>query len=405
MQIWYRRLAALLAVFMLLAALAACANDERDDEQAAGPAEAGEKITQAELDWVWQSMRFKDETVTQAEALAALLEERAVLLEAESLGIAPSLEEARQHAQENYNQFLELYASSDSQNVHGAQEAWQALQDYMQYMGLEKEEYLEEAAKAQQVMMAKSAVIENFVAGLPVYEQADTLIADAAAAEHLKDLVEKYRDQLLDEEMAALYDNPPAVSGLEVFAAKNAGQPITQADVDYARQVAIATPGASADAITEAGVLDALLRIRVIYLEAERLDLLPDFAAARVKAEDRYHEVQLAIGGPESPEREQAQQMWDFWQEYRQNMGWTEEELLTNNACSRQIQEAGQALQAQFEADLPQAVLADDLARTKAWSEHFEELVAQYQPQLLSAEQIQFLAENLTGEVTIGYGQ
>ena len=219
MQIWYRRLAALLAVFMLLAALAACANDERDDEQAAGPAEAGEKITQAELDWVWQSMRFKDETVTQAEALAVLLEERAVLLEAESLGIAPSLEEARQQAQENYNQFLELYASSDSQNVHGAQEAWQALQDYMQYMGLEKEEYLEEAAKAQQVMMAKSAVIEN------------------------------------------------------------------------------------------------------------------------------------------------------------------------------------------FEADLPQAVLSDDLARTKAWSEHFEELVAQYQPQLLSAEQIQFLAENLTGEVTIGYGQ
>ena len=174
MQIWYRRLAALLAVFMLLAALAACANDE----QAAGPAEAGEKITQAELDWVWQSMRFKDETVTQAEALTALLEERAVLLEAESLGIAPSLEEARQQAQENYNQFLELYASSDSQNVHGAQEAWQALQDYMQYMGLEKEEYLEEAAKAQQVMMAKSAVIENFVAGLSVYEQADTLIAD-----------------------------------------------------------------------------------------------------------------------------------------------------------------------------------------------------------------------------------
>lgn len=97
--------------------------------------------------------------------------------------------------------------------------------------------------------------------------------------------------------------------------------------------------------------------------------------------------------------------MWDFWQEYRQNMGWTEEKLLTNNACSRQIQEAGQALQAQFEADLPQAVLADDLARTKAWNEHFEELVAQYQPQLLSAEQIQFLAENLTGEVTIGYGQ
>ena len=43
MQIWYRRLAALLAVFMLLAALAACANDERDDEQAAGPAEAGER--------------------------------------------------------------------------------------------------------------------------------------------------------------------------------------------------------------------------------------------------------------------------------------------------------------------------------------------------------------------------
>ncbi len=402
MQIWYRRLAALLAVFMLLAALAACANDERDDEQAAGPAEAGEKITQAELDWVWQSMRFKDETVTQSEALTALLEERAVLLEAESLGLAPSLEEARQQAQENYNQFLELYASSDSQNMHGAQEAWQALQDYMQYMGLEEEEYLEESAKAWQVMMAKSAVIENFVAGLSVV---DTSIVDAAAAEHLKDLVEKYRDQLLDEEMAALYDNPPAVSGLEVFAAKNAGQPITQSDVDYVCQTAVATPGASADAITEAGVLDALLRIRVIYLEAERLDLLPDFAAARVKAEDRYHEVQLAIGGPESPEREQAQQMWDFWQEYRQNMGWTEAELLTYNACSRQIYEAGRALQAQFEAELPQAVLADDLARTKAWSEHFEELVAQYQPQLLSAEQIQFLAENLTGEVTIGYGQ
>ena len=58
MQIWYRRLAALLAVFMLLAALAACANDERDDEQAAGPAEAGGYVTPSELGWVWQIMRF-----------------------------------------------------------------------------------------------------------------------------------------------------------------------------------------------------------------------------------------------------------------------------------------------------------------------------------------------------------
>ncbi len=200
MQIWYRRLAALLAVFMLLAALAACANDERDDEQAAGPAEAGEKITQAELDWVWQSMRFKDETVTQAEALTALLEERAVLLEAESLGIAPSLEEARQQAQENYNQFLGLYASSDSQNVHGAQEAWQALQDYMQYMGLEEEEYLEEAAKAQQVMMAKSAVIENFEADLPQAVLADDLARTKAWNEHFEELVAQYQPQLLSAE-------------------------------------------------------------------------------------------------------------------------------------------------------------------------------------------------------------
>lgn len=401
MQIGHKTLAALLAAFMLLAALAACSAGE----QAAAPAADGGKITQAELDWVWQSLRFKDETVTQAEALAALLEERAVLLEAESLGLTPSLEEARQQVQENYNQILELYASSDSQNVHGAQEAWQALQDYMQYMNLDEEEYLEESAKAWQVMMAKSAVIENFVAGLSVYEQADTPIADAAAAEHLKELVEKYRDQLLDEEMAALYDNPPAASGLAVFAAKNAGQPITQADVDYVRQTAVAMPGAAAKAVTDAGILDALLRIRVIYLEAGRLDLLPDFATSYVKAEEHYREVQQAIEGPESPERQAAQQMWDFWQEYRQNMGWTEEELLTYNACSRQIYEAGRALQAQFEAELPQAVQADDLERLRAWSEHFEELVAQYQPQLLSAEQIQFLAENLTGEVTIGYGE
>lgn len=401
MQIGHKTLAALLAAFMLLAALAACSAGE----QAAAPAADGGKITQAELDWVWQSLRFKDETVTQAEALAALLEERAVLLEAESLGLTPSLEEARQQVQENYNQILELYASSDSHNVLGAQEAWQALQDYMQYMNLDEEEYLEESAKAWQVMMAKSAVIENFVAGLSVYEQADTPIADAAAAEHLKDLVEKYRDQLLDEEMAALYDNPPAASGLAVFAAKNAGQPITQADVDYVRQTAVATPGAAAKAITDAGILDALLRIRVIYLEAGRLDLLPDFATSYVKAEEHYREVQQAIEGPESPERQAAQQMWDFWQEYRQTMGWTEEELLTYNACSRQIYEAGRALQTRFEAELPQAVQADDLERLRAWSEHFEELVAQYQPQLLSAEQIQFLAENLTGEVTIGYGE
>lgn len=401
MQIGHKTLAALLAAFMLLAALAACANGE----QAAAPAADGGKITQAELDWVWQSLRFKDETVTQAEALAALLEERAVLLEAESLGLTPSLEEARQQVQENYNQFLELYASSDSQNVHGAQEAWQALQDYMQYMNLDEEEYLEESAKAWQVMMAKSAVIENFVAGLSVYEQADTPIADAAAAEHLKDLVEKYRDQLLNEEMAALYDNPPAASGLAVFAAKNAGQPITQADVDYVRQTAIATPGAAAKAITDAGILDALLRIRVIYLEAGRLDLLPDFATSYVKAEEHYREVQQAIEGPESPERQAAQQTWDFWQEYRQNMGWTEEELLTYNACSRQIYEAGRALQTQFEAELPQAVQADDLESLRAWSEHFEELVAQYQPQLLNAEQIQFLEENLRGGATVSYGE
>ena len=401
MQIGHKTLAALLAAFMLLAALAACSAGE----QAAAPAADGGKITQAELDWVWQSLRFKDETVTQAEALAALLEERAVLLEAESLGLTPSLEEARQQVQENYNQFLELYASSDSQNVHGAQEAWQALQDYMQYMNLDEEEYLEESAKAWQVMMAKSAVIENFVAGLSVYEQADTPIADAAAAEHLKELVEKYRDQLLDEEMAALYDNPPAASGLAVLAAKNAGQPITQADVDYVRQTAVATPGAAAKAITDAGILDALLRIRVIYLEAGRLDLLPDFATSYVKAEEHYREVQQAIEGPESPERQAAQQTWDFWQEYRQNMGWTEEELLTYNACSRQIYEAGRALQAQFEAELPQAVQADDLERLRAWSEHFEELVAQYQPQLLSAEQIQFLEENLRGGATVSYGE
>lgn len=401
MQIWYRRLAALLAAFTLLAALAACAI-EQAGEQAAAPAEAGDKITQAELDWVWQSLRFKDETVTQAEALTALLADRAALLEAESLDLLPSLEEARQQTQESYNQFLELYASSESQNVHGAQEAWQALHDYMQYMNEDEEEYLAYAAKAQQLMLAKEALREHFIAGLSVYEQADTPNADAAAEEYLAGLAEKYRDQLLDEEMAALYENPPAASGLAVFAAKNAGQPITQADVDYARRVAIATPGTAAEAITDAGVLDALLRIRVIYLEAERLDLLPDFAISQVKAEDHYREVQLIADGPESPEQQEAQRVWEFWQEYRQNMGWTENELLTYNACSRQIHEAGLALQAQFEADLS---LTDDLARLKAWGEHFEELVAQYRPQLLSAEQIQFLEENLNSEVTISYGE
>lgn len=396
MRISYKALAALLAAFILLAAFAACTS---------GQAAAGDKITQAELDWVWQSLRFKDETVTQAEALAVLLADRAALLEAESLDLLPSLEEAGQQMRESYNMIKEALAEEAAQKMYGAQEAWQAMQDYMQYMGMDEEEYLAYAAKSQQLILAKAALSEHFIAGLSVYEQADTPNADAAAEEYLAGLAEKYQDQLLDEEMAALYENLPAVSGLEVFAAKNAGQPITQADVDYVRRVAVATPGAAAEAITDAGVLDALLRIRVIYLEAGRLDLLPDFATSRVKAEDYYREVQLIAGGPESPEQQAAQEMWDFWQEYRQNMDWTENELLTYNACSRQIHEAGLALQAQFEADLPLAALADEADRLEAWAEHFEELVLQYRPQLLSAEQIQFLEENLNSEVTISYGQ
>lgn len=200
---WRKIIAALLAVG-LLAALAACGNDKDAKQAENTQLTVGARISRAELDNIWLSLRFSYDKTTEAEALSALICQKVYAWEADSLGLLPTIEEARQHMQQNYETMRAAAADGNDEQVHGAAETWNFVQEYLEYTGFSEEEYLEMAAQNWQCAEAISILREQVRAELP--PTADELEQAYAFGEQLISLVEKYKDCLVEDDLLPLLD-------------------------------------------------------------------------------------------------------------------------------------------------------------------------------------------------------
>lgn len=198
-------LAALLALIML-AALAACADGKSADDKNLDDRAltVGAKITADEVDKIWCSMRFFYDKTTEAEALTALVYQKVHVWEADSLGLLPSIEEARQQVRQNYEKMRSGAADEGGEQIQGAEVSWELIQEYLAYTGFSEEEYLEMAAEVWQGAEAMSILRERVYAELP--PDADEMERATSAGEYGNALIEKYKDYLVEDDLLPLLD-------------------------------------------------------------------------------------------------------------------------------------------------------------------------------------------------------
>lgn len=200
-------LAALLAV-ILLAAFAACADGGSappHNQAVLGetPADGG-KITAAEVeDWLF-SLHFADNNATPEKALYDLVVRRINAWEAESLGLLPDIEEIRQEVRQSYESIRDGAADVNSEYNYGAEIAWEAVQNYLEYMDMSEEAYLEAAADTSMFLAAAAALHEPVLAKLP--PAAGELEQRQALADYDKALAEKYREHMVEDDLLPLLD-------------------------------------------------------------------------------------------------------------------------------------------------------------------------------------------------------
>lgn len=206
-KIW----AALLALIML-AALAACADDGADVKQSENEfkfmqSESGQ-IRQADIDYLKRCMleNGPDDEFDDIEALTSLAVMRAVVWEAEELGLAESLDEVREKMTVRYQEFVA--AAADESNPEHDMAVW--IIDYAQKMKqqvpMTDDDYLDYTALNQQVTDAYTKLQERFEADLPPEVREDVWLKVEALQEYIKSLLEKYHDELVEPELLPLLD-------------------------------------------------------------------------------------------------------------------------------------------------------------------------------------------------------
>lgn len=199
-KIW----AALLAV-CLLAALAACGDD---DVMRAGDDSKfmqGEHIRQADIDnFIIRLDEVNDADssyeLAAEDVLAALAAMRVSLCEAEELGLAIPWAEARQWAEEYYAGLpSSVQWSEDGQSI----EDW--TQGYLARTQMTEEDYLDYLAFNHQVIEAEIALRDMFMEGLSE-EERHKEGAEQAFDDYIKGLLDKYRDDLVEPDLQPLLD-------------------------------------------------------------------------------------------------------------------------------------------------------------------------------------------------------
>lgn len=194
-------LAALLALIML-AALAAC--DSGKEQLANEVSATGRKITAAEFEEALFSLRFSDNNATPEQALYDLVMRRIYIWEADSLGLLPDIEEVRREVRQGYESIRDSAADINSEYNYGAKIAWEVVQNYLEYMDMSEEAYLELALETSLYNAAVAVLHEQVLAEL--LPAAGELEQQQAIADYDKSLVEKYRDDLGEDNLLPLLD-------------------------------------------------------------------------------------------------------------------------------------------------------------------------------------------------------
>ncbi len=194
-------LAALLALIML-AALAAC--DSGKEQLANEVSATGRKITAAEFEEALFSLRFSDNNATPEQALYDLVMRRIYIWEADSLGLLPDIEEVRREVRQGYESISDSAADINSEYNYGAKIAWEVVQNYLEYMDMSEEAYLELALETSLYNAAVAVLHEQVLAEL--LPAAGELEQQQAIADYDKSLVEKYRDDLVEDNLLPLLD-------------------------------------------------------------------------------------------------------------------------------------------------------------------------------------------------------
>ncbi len=127
--------------------------------------------------------------------------------------------------------------------------------------------------------------------------------------------------------------------------------------------------------VDEQDIIDQYIRQRVVLLEAVRLGLDISWEQARENQANIIAQIKESTKSDDKYERENAQQVLSYMEDYIDGLGLTEEEYLDFTAGEQLLLDAAQALQDYFKAEhypggaVPATFEAD-------WNAYVDELVA-----------------------------
>ncbi len=125
----------------------------------------------------------------------------------------------------------------------------------------------------------------------------------------------------------------------------------------------------------EQQMIDDLVRQRVIFCEAESLDLVMSYEDAKQINLDTMAQAEQALQSDDEAERKSARQMIDYVNAYIEALGVTEAEYWDMAAEEYRRNAAAAALQEHFNAAQSEETAADPALLASAWEEYVDAVV------------------------------
>lgn len=207
-----KKIFCLLVLAIMLLGLCACGDKQTGEEDFQFM--QGERIRQADLDFCWNELVYaiggSVERTDEAEmiCLSTLAMMRTMIWEAEAQGVGLSWDDALAEARAQYE---EAEAASKAgqrtgDEIYQMPEYWDWLQEHMQQVGMNPENWLCYNAILLQSDAATEALQEQFYADLTPEQLNDDLARKNAQIAYHYELVDKYKDRLVEEDLEPLLD-------------------------------------------------------------------------------------------------------------------------------------------------------------------------------------------------------
>jgi len=203
-----RKISAALLAVILLAALAACGDDGSGvgaDNNSFKYLENG-KVVRADVDFLYKIAIGEVDAIPETDMVYVAAMQMALMREAESQNILVSWDDAQKHAQETYQERQRIAQDENNPGYADAAYMLDYAQKIMQEAPLTEAEYLDYMTVGWQISEAFRMLRDNFTAELPAEVQADTYAYSMTLNEYWADLVAKYYDELVEDELKPILD-------------------------------------------------------------------------------------------------------------------------------------------------------------------------------------------------------